>query len=351
MSNMERTTSWQQIQLGVKDAERLIARKEYNLVMVKARQVLEYMVRCMAERACLVEGDLSETIDELYDGCWISRETKDNYHTIRILGNKAVHEGSNAAHDANQAYRLMTQEVYVFAEEFSGGQSGRGQHRTARTGSAGSGSGRMGSAGHTGSSGVRPGVRARNGSGPSRRPAYSGNARQGGPRKKNRRQTLPAFYMWRLLIPLLVIVLLIVVIRTLTPSGKDKDQVTTAAVSTSPQVTTAAPEPAPTQPPVPETAPETEAPALKYKVKGNSVNVRKDPSKDSRILVQLAKGTEVDYVKRYNNDWDVINYDGQEAYVSSQFLEKVEPASSANPDAGSNTADTTAASTAAAAAH
>ena len=43
MSNVERTTSWQQIQQGVKEAERLIARKEYNLVMVRARQVLEYM--------------------------------------------------------------------------------------------------------------------------------------------------------------------------------------------------------------------------------------------------------------------------------------------------------------------
>ena len=40
MSNVERTTSWQQIQQGVKEAERLIARKEYNLVMVRARQVL-----------------------------------------------------------------------------------------------------------------------------------------------------------------------------------------------------------------------------------------------------------------------------------------------------------------------
>ena len=31
MSNMERTTSWQQIQLGVKEAERLIVRKEYSM--------------------------------------------------------------------------------------------------------------------------------------------------------------------------------------------------------------------------------------------------------------------------------------------------------------------------------
>ena len=121
MSNMERTTSWQQIQLGVKEAERLIVRKEYNLVMVKARQVLEYMVRCMAERACVVEGDLSDTIDQLYEGQWINKATKDNYHTIRILGNKAVHEGDDAAYDANQAYQLLTQEVYVFANEFAGG--------------------------------------------------------------------------------------------------------------------------------------------------------------------------------------------------------------------------------------
>jgi len=122
---MERTTSWQQIQLGVKEAERLIVRKEYNLVMVKARQVLEYMVRCMAERACVVEGDLSDTIDQLYEGQWINKATKDNYHTIRILGNKAVHEGDDAAYDANQAYQLLTQEVYVFANEFAGGRSSR----------------------------------------------------------------------------------------------------------------------------------------------------------------------------------------------------------------------------------
>ena len=33
MSNFERTTSWQQIQQGVKEAERLIVSKDYNLVI------------------------------------------------------------------------------------------------------------------------------------------------------------------------------------------------------------------------------------------------------------------------------------------------------------------------------
>ena len=49
MSNFERTTSWQQIQQGVKEAERLIVSKDYNLVMVKARQTLECMVRYLAD--------------------------------------------------------------------------------------------------------------------------------------------------------------------------------------------------------------------------------------------------------------------------------------------------------------
>ena len=73
MSNFERTTSWQQIQQGVKEAERLIVSKDYNLVMVKARQTLECMVRCLAEKACLVDGDLADTIDQLYEGHWTRR--------------------------------------------------------------------------------------------------------------------------------------------------------------------------------------------------------------------------------------------------------------------------------------
>ena len=232
---MERTTSWQQIQLGVKEAERLIVRKEYNLVMVKARQVLEYMVRCMAERACVVEGDLSDTIDQLYEGQWINKATKDNYHTIRILGNKAVHEGDDAAYDANQAYQLLTQEVYVFANEFAGGRSSRP--------SQASRGGASRQPARTAGSGGRPGSGPRGGRGTRSqgRPSGSGGSRQGAPRKKKRRRVSHVYYVWRLLIPVLAVVLLIVVIQTLGgKGGKDKDKTTTA-----PTVTTAATEPAP----------------------------------------------------------------------------------------------------------
>ncbi len=129
MANMENTTIWKQIQQGLRETERLIGRKEYNMAMIKARQTLEFMVRCMAEKACVVEGDLSDTIDQLYEGRWISRTTKDHYHNIRILGNKAVHEGDDTAYDANQAYQLLAQEVGAFADEYGSRGGGRQPQR------------------------------------------------------------------------------------------------------------------------------------------------------------------------------------------------------------------------------
>ncbi len=321
MANVERTTSWQQIQQGMKEAERLIARKEYNLVMVKARQTLEFMVRCMAERACLVEGDLSDTIDQLYEGRWIDKATKDNYHTIRILGNKAVHEGDDTAYDANQAYQLLTQEVYAFAHEFTGSKQGRSQ-ASARSTVTRTATGRQGTSSQRSTAGSRNTQRT------AARSSYSSAGRQSGAKKKKRRRVSPVFYIWRLLIPVLVVVLLIVVIRVLLP-GKDAKPDTS---STPADVTTAPTEPAPTPAPEPETEPETEPLAEIYRIKGNSVNVRTEPSTDCRILAQLSNGTEVTFVKRYSNDWTVINYDGQEAYVSSQFIEKVEAEPEASPE-------------------
>ena len=44
--------------------------------MVKARQTLEYMVKALAERACIVDGDMADIIDQLYDGRWIDKTTK-----------------------------------------------------------------------------------------------------------------------------------------------------------------------------------------------------------------------------------------------------------------------------------
>ncbi len=372
MSNFERTTSWQQIQQGVKEAERLIVSKDYNLVMVKARQTLECMVRCLAEKACLVDGDLADTIDQLYEGHWIDKATKDDYHTIRILGNKAVHENDNTAYNANQAYQLLTKQVYAFSHDFqvsktftvpvsdtrprntrtsvktgstSYSQPDRARTRTGSAAgqtagkmSAGTGNGpRSGSelrgvSIRSNSTGNRTtaGNRSTEG-GRSRSSANSrshGSASYSGRTHRRKRRPSPAAMLLKFLIPILVIMILVIAIRTLVPGKKKAEPTKPETVST--EMTSEE-----TEAPTPE---ETQPPAEIYVVTGNKVNVRTEPSTNGRILVQLEGGTEVSYVKRYNNDWTVINYDGQEAYVSSQYIAKQEADTAAETQAEAETA-------------
>lgn len=333
MSNFERTTSWQQIQQGVKEAERLIVSRDYNLVMVKARQILECMVRCLAEKACLVDGDLADTIDQLYEGHWIDKTTKDDYHTIRILGNKAVHENDNTAYNANQAYQLLTKQVYAFSHEFqvsktfnvpvteTGPRTGTGAGNGPRSGAELQGvsdRSRTGRSRNRAESNTNTGGRRRNPQ--STRSSYGGSSRSGRTRRRKHRPS-PVAMVLKFLIPLLVVVILIVAIRTLMPGKKKAEQ-------TQPETVTAEQTQPKPEAPTPE---ETQPPADTYVVTGNKVNVRTEPSANGRILVQLEGGTEVIYVKRYNNDWTVINYDGQEAYVSSQYIAKQEAETSVQP--------------------
>ena len=83
----------------------------------------------------------------------------------------------------------------------------------------------------------------------------------------------------KFLIPLLVVVILIVAIRTLMPGKKKADPtqpetVTTEQIQTEPEA------------PTPE---ETQPPADTYVVTGNKVNVRTEPSANGRILVQFRR--------------------------------------------------------------
>ena len=53
----------------------------------------------------------------------------------------------------------------------------------------------------------------------------------------------------------------------------------------------------------------------------SGVRVRTKPStEDSEVLDVLDPDTEVTYKGAYDNEWAIIDYNGQEAYVSSQYL-------------------------------
>ncbi|MDO5416848.1 MAG: DUF4145 domain-containing protein [Lachnospiraceae bacterium] len=282
------TSTWEKIQQGVKETERLIGQKEYNLAMVKSRQTLEYMVKSLGERACIVDGDMSEIIDQLYEGQWITKSTKEHYHKLRMIGNKAVHEGNSSASDASQAYHILSQEVYAFANEYS-------PRRRRSSGSAKPASGSRASGG-SGASSAR-----RTGAAPSRR--------------RSKKKQSPLEDILRILIPIVCVILLIFIIRALLPDKEKKDNKETSAPT---EAVTMAPSQPEEETQGGDIMP-TDAPATVYRTT-STLNVRMEPSTEARILVQLAPDTEVNVVGTYDDKWTIINYDGQDAYVATAYL-------------------------------
>ncbi len=273
-------STWQKIQQGVKETERLIGQRQYNLAMVKARQTLEYMIKTMGERACILDGDLSDLIDQLFEGQWITRATRDNYHKIRILGNKAVHEGNDSPSDASLTCQLLTQEAYSFANEYM-------QKRR------------------------RP---------PASPPPRPKSGRPSGGNRRRKRRKSPVEDFLRILVPVICVILLIFIIRAILPD-KDKEKETMPETSAPIESVT---EPSSvdipeTTPPETETLPPETSSTAVYRTT-STLNVRKEPSTDARILVQLGPGTEVTVTGIYDSQWTIINYEGQDAYVATAYI-------------------------------
>ncbi len=287
-------SSWDKIQLGVKDTERKLGQREYNTAMITARQTLEFMVKLLSERACIVDGgDLKDTIDTLYQNQWISKTTCEHYHKIRILGDKASKEGDANAYNANQAYHMLSQEVYTFANDYSNAKKGTRVRSSART------SGQTSRSAGKGSSNA-----ARNSVQGSRSYASTSRSRK---RTGARRRVFTAYDLMKLLIPILCIILLFCVVKLFKPGTDVKETQSTPVVTEAMQETPGAVE---TQ---------TDDSVLVYRTT-TTLNVRSAPNTDGERIGQLPEGTAVDYVSAYDADWAVILYQGQEAYVASQYL-------------------------------
>jgi len=275
-----------QIQQGVKDIERMIGRKEYNNAMMKARQTLERMVKLQAQRACIPDtGDLKSLIDALYESRWINKTTYERYHKIRIIGNKAVHEGDGDPYDANQLHLLLVQEVRTFSGDNRSMQKGTRNpaRRVSSSGTIPRGASASPSAGSRISTSRR------------RRPSAR-------PRRKN--DLYPLLVM---MIPILSVILLVFVICLLIPEKKEPVPTTTETTMTE---TTSVPE---------TTIPATDEAEITYRTT-TVLNVRSQPNTDGDPVGKLAANTTVNYIKAYDDEWAVIYYNGVEAYVASRYL-------------------------------
>lgn len=255
----EKRTVRELIEEGLRDTERLIAQKQYNLSMIRARQTLEYIVKSLCRRSGIADGDLMIMIDDLYRKGTISRDSCTNYHKIRILGNKAAHEDDNNAYNANTAYLLLSQEIYAYRSLIP------------------------------------------------RQPRRSGSS--GTKKARRARRSFKPFNLLKLLIPLLAVILVVLLVRFLLPGNKPAPE--TSAVETTAPLETAPSEES-------STAASLEV-VLLYTTTA-SLNVRSAPTTDGDLLTTLPAGTVLDFVGAYNDEWTIINYNGSQAYVASQYI-------------------------------
>ncbi|WP_313070388.1 SH3 domain-containing protein [Lacrimispora sp.] len=367
---------WIKIQQGLRETEILMNQQQYNLSMIKARQTVEYMVNYLGEKALIVEGDLADSIDQLFEGRLISQTSKDHYHRIRMIGNKAVHEGSDSPYDAGEALKLLAGEVNAFANTFhressedstfkqrqaplrpvsiasndhaqrSSTQRDTSQRDTSqrdtsqRSSSQRDSSQRNNSqrdnshrsASHRGNAPQGQAHRPQSGN----RAASSGQAPRTASKGRSRRRSRQSAPETNgLLKPALIflgILVLVLIFVKLVPGKGGKQN--PAPTETSSQISTEVPTTSET--PEETTEAETEAP-ITYTTK-SKLNVRSKPSTDGTRLGSLAADTKVEFVKTYDDKWSVIMFEGKEAYIATEFLTKSEGASD------STTKETTASS-------
>ena len=107
---------------------------------------------------------------------------------------------------------------------------------------------------------------------------------------------------------LITAVILIILIRVLTPKKPATEETSAPVITTETAETTA-----------PETEPESTASGSSYKTT-TTLNVRKEPSTDADRIGKLDPGASVEYLRDHDDTWAVIKYNGQEAYVAKEFL-------------------------------
>ena len=267
MGRTENPSIWEKIQRNVQETERLIGQKKYNLAMIKARQTMEYMVKLHCDKAGIVESTPDTMIRELYGGKWISKSTAEHYLQILSIGEQAAKDGDNGAFNANQAYHLLSQEVYAF----SNSDKPERTRRSAREASVsrGSDSSRAASSraagSRTSSSRVVPQSRSR----------------------RRQRNGLNSLDLLKLLIPIVLIIVLIFLIRILAPKDTPTEETSTAPVTTEAPTTMASTEP--------ETTEEETAAPVVYRTT-DVLNVRSGPSTNDERIGKLDAGASIEVI-------------------------------------------------------
>lgn len=415
---------WGKIRTDLNEAQQNILNGRYAEAMVLDREILKRIVRMQVDKAVLVSNNLESDIEQLFENRLISKETRDQYHAIRLYAEQTENGVQATAQAANDSFSLLKDalEHYVdsnaqrssggsyetrsfqgssrFSSGYSGPAAGERSFAAAGsdsyastdaadsvsssyeadgsddadtvrrytateneggydtdTGSEDFGAGtaaaprssfdasgvdlplgnaprRSGSNVHHRSSRntnqrptrpLRDSERvSRNGN---RRPAAASTAKQAAasgrrnanrPRggQKGRKQELDLYGILKYVIPILCLILAVILIRVLMGNSGSSTIETTPAATVA--VTESVME---TDPIVPETTAAPEPTTAIY-MTTTGVKVRTEPNTDCRVLAVLDAGTQVTY-KGEADGWVNIDYNGENAYIKSDFVQPV----------------------------
>lgn len=363
---------WGNIRSDLNKAQQSILNGQYSEAMILDKSILKTLVRLQIDKAVLVSNNLENDIDQLYNNHLISEETRSNYHTIRLYGERAE-SGEASAQAANDSFSLIRDELAVYmdsasdsrqsvpsytqnireaaqasneygdapednadafdetaaesnfrnSEDLSGTSTGSTPSFVSNLGnvdiplsnsSAGRGSSQKRASRPTRP--LRDSERVTRNQG-----RRMSQGRDGRPsrRVKRRSSSLDMYNIMKFAIPIACIILLIILIKIIM-GGSDKSTIETTPAATTEAImeTTAAAEAIPEE----TAAPETEAAASVW-VTTTGVKVRTEPNTDCEVLDVLDAGVQVTYKGDAGDEWIMIDYNGRDAYLNKQFVQPV----------------------------
>ncbi len=364
---------WGNIRSDLNKAQQSILNGQYSEAMILDKSILKTLVRLQIDKAVLVSNNLENDIDQLYNNHLISEETRSNYHTIRLYGERAE-SGEASSQAANDSFSLIRDELAIYmdsasdsrqtvpsytqniraaaqaadeygnamednadafdetaaesdfsnSEDLSGTSTGSTPSFVSNLGNvdiplSNSSAGR-GSTQKRASRPTRPlrdSERVTRNQG--RRMSQSRDGRPARRVKRRRSSSLDMYNIMKFAIPIACIILLIILIKIIM-GGSDKSTIeTTPAATTEAVMETTAPAEV-----VPETesVPETEAISNVW-VTTTGVKVRTEPNTDCEVLDVLDAGVQVTYKGDAGDEWIMIDYNGRDAYLNKQFVQPV----------------------------
>ena len=390
---------WGKIRVQLGDVQNYLLNGQYKEAVIMDKEILSSLVRMQIDQALMVSSNLESDINQLFEGGIISAKSRDTYHGIRAFGELAELGNESTAQDANDSFSMLRDALSEYVEEGPGRNEGiQGEDSLAATSSSVAYRDELGEENTISSSSLRretarqaglaSRIDAENygaeaprlttegyssrireiereereeelGAGIPVRRSTAGKGRTGAGtdrarrlqksvgssssvKRRSGRQRSTAnrnpgtewdlYSILRIALPVAIAIIVIILVKVLFFSAKKHSVVETTAAVTETSATVESTEET--------TVEETTATPKRY-FTTTGVRIRTKPSTtDSEVLTVLDEGTELQYKADYNDEWLEITYNGQDAYISKQYVRSEEISTTQSATGGNTTATT-----------